>query len=120
MLQIKRAYEPPEKKDGFRILVDRLWPRGLSKAKAAIDLWLKEIAPSDALRKWYSHDPKKWKEFQNRYRKELRTRKELLEQIKKLEKEHKTITFLFSSNEEQYNNAVALKIFLATCSQNRR
>lgn len=108
MIKIKRVYEPPSKEDGYRILVDRLWARGLTKEKARIDLWLKEIAPSNELRKWYNHDPKKWDVFKEKYRKELEGKEELLEQIKKLEKEYKTITLLYSSKEEKLNNAAAL------------
>ncbi len=81
MLKIKRIYDLFDKDDGFRILVDGLWPRGLTKEKAKIDLWLKEIAPSKSLREWFSHDPDKWAEFKNRYKKELKTKKELLERL---------------------------------------
>jgi len=112
MIKIKRVYETPSKEDGYRILVDRLWARGLTKEKAKIDLWLKEIAPSDILRKWYNHDPKKWDAFKNKYREELKGKEELLEQIKKLEKEYKTITLLYSSKEERLNNAAALSEIL--------
>jgi len=108
MIKVKRVYEKPSKDDGFRILIDRLWPRGLTKEKAKIDLWLKEIAPSNELRKWYNHEPKKWNAFKNKYREELKGKEELLKQIKKLEKEFKTITLLFSSKEEKLNNAAAL------------
>jgi len=83
MIGIKRIYDNPEKKDGFRILVDRLWPRGLSKEKAKVDLWLKEIAPSDKLRKWFSHDPKKWDDFKKKYKLELRDKPEI-EKIKQI------------------------------------
>lgn len=115
MLKVKRVYESPKPADGFRILVDRLWPRGLSKEKVAIGLWLREIAPSDALRKWFGHDPAKWSEFQQRYRKELllKSRKELLEQIRRAEKEHGLVTLLFAARDEQHNNAVALREFLS-------
>lgn len=112
MIKIKRIYEKPSKVDGFRILVDRLWVRGLIKEEAKIDLWLKEIAPSNELRKWFNHDPKKWDSFKEKYKKELKGKEEFLEQIKKLEKEKGTITLLFSSKEEKYNNAVALVINL--------
>ncbi|HYB93183.1 MAG TPA: DUF488 family protein, partial [archaeon] len=78
MRKIKRIYEKPEREDGYRILVDRLWPRGLSKDKAKIDLWMKEIAPSDETRKWFSHDPRKWEEFKKRYKNELKDKKNLL------------------------------------------
>jgi uncharacterized protein YeaO (DUF488 family) len=111
MIKIKRIYEPPAKDDGFRILVDRLWPRGLSKEKAKINLWLKEIAPSDQLRKWYGHDPKKWTEFRKKYFNELKDKDELVNLIaSKLKKG--TITFLYSSKEDKLNNAVALKEYI--------
>ena len=96
-----------EKKDGFRILVDRLWPRGISKQKAHVDLWLKEIAPSDKLRKWFSHDPKKWSSFKSKYTKELQNNS-LLQIIKRLEKENKVLTLLYSAKDSEHNNAVVL------------
>lgn len=108
MITIKRIYDKPEKKDGFRILADRLWPRGLSKEKAKIDLWLKEIAPSNELRKWFSHDPKKWNDFKKKYKSELRDKPEL-EKIKQIEKEEKTLTLLYSAKDEKHNNAIVLK-----------
>lgn len=108
MIKIKRVYDKPSDDDGFRILVDRLWARGLKKEKAKVDLWLKDIAPSNELRKWYSHDHKKWELFKEKYKKELSGKEDLLKQIKKLEKEHKTITLLFSSKELKLNNARAL------------
>ncbi|MFA3781478.1 DUF488 domain-containing protein [Melioribacteraceae bacterium 4301-Me] len=112
MIKVKRIYEKPSKDDGYRILVDRLWARGLTKEKAKIDLWLKEIAPSNELRKWYNHDPEKWDLFKEKYREELKGKKEFLVQIKKLEKEHRTVTLLFSSKEEKLNNAAALLEFI--------
>ncbi len=111
MLKVKRAYEKPERSDGKRILVDRLWPRGISKEKAKLHLWLKEIAPSPELREWFGHDPKKWLEFKKRYRAELRGKKELLAEIRKLA-EKETVTLVYGSKEERYNDAVALKSFL--------
>ncbi len=111
MLKIKRVYEEPAKEDGFRILVDRLWPRGLTKEKAKVDLWLKDIAPSDALRKWYQHDPEKWQEFMRRYFSELKGKKESLDLIQsKVQKG--TVTLLFGSKEERINKAHALKEYL--------
>jgi|SRR5579864_7001908 len=107
MIKIKRIYELPEKKDGFRILVDRLWPRGISKEKAHVDLWLKDIAPSDKLRKWFSHDPKKWIEFKSKYAKELENNP-LLQRIIHLEKENKVLTLLYSAKDCEHNNAVVL------------
>src|SRR5271163_1147582 len=106
MLKVKRTYDPSEKSDGFRVLVDRLWPRGISKERAHLDLWLKEIAPSDALRKWFGHDPKRWTEFTARYRKELRAKKELLQEIKKLEVAHGTVTLLYSAHDQLHNEAI--------------
>src|SRR5579863_3252906 len=112
MLKIKRIYESPEKTDGFLVLVDRLWPRGVSKEKAHLDLWLKEIAPSDALRKWFDHDPKKWTAFLAKYRKELAGRKDLLRQVKKLEVDHGDVTLLYGARDPERNQAVALLRFL--------
>src|SRR5690348_2701964 len=107
MIKIKRIYEIHEEKDGFRILVDRLWPRGISKQKARVDLWLKEIAPSDKLRKWFSHDPKKWSNFKSKYIKELENNP-LLQRIKQLEKENKVLTLLYSTKDSEHNNVVVL------------
>ena len=111
MLKVKRVYEEPAKEDGFRILVDRLWPRGLTKEKAKIDLWLKDIAPSNDLRKWYQHDPEKWLEFKRRYYSELKDKKESLDLIQAKAKKG-TVTLLFGSKEERINNAHALKEYL--------
>jgi len=111
MIRIKRIYEPPAKDDGFRILVDRLWPRGLSKDKAKVDLWLKEISPSNELRKWYGHEPGKWAEFKRRYLEEIKGKKPEFDLLRQKAKSG-TITFLFSSKEEKLNNAAALKEFV--------
>lgn len=108
MIKIKRVYEKNDKTDGLRILVDRLWPRGLSKQKAHIDLWLKDIAPSDKLRKLFSHDPSKWLNFKTKYKKELDTNKELLYNIKHMETENKIITLLYSAQDQNHNNAIVL------------
>ncbi len=108
MIQTKRVYEKPVKEDGFRILVDRLWPRGLTKEKARVDLWMKEIAPSDELRKRFHHEEMNWSEFVKRYKTELAKKKELLSELKKLEKEHETVTLLFGSKDEKQNQAVVL------------
>ena len=108
MIGIKRVYEKAAREDGFRLLVDRLWPRGLTKERAAVDLWMKEIAPSDALRKWFHHQPEKWPEFEKRYRKELTAKKDLLGEIRKLESEHKVVTLLYGRNDEKQNQAVVL------------
>jgi uncharacterized protein YeaO (DUF488 family) len=112
VIRIKRVYDQAFKEDGFRILVDRLWPRGISKDKAKVDLWLKEVAPSDDLRKWFSHDPNKWQEFKERYADELRSKQELLRQIRQAEKERETVTILYSAKDEEHNQAVALVAFL--------
>jgi uncharacterized protein YeaO (DUF488 family) len=108
---VKRVYEPSAESDGFRVLVDRLWPRGLTKEKARVDLWLREIAPGDALRQWFNHEPEKWEEFKKRYAKELESRPELLEQLRQYLEKGK-VTLLFGSKEERYNNARALQEYL--------
>ena len=107
-MKIKRVYEKAADEDGMRILVDRLWPRGLTKEMAAVDLWMKNIAPSTALRKWFDHDPKKWNEFMRRYCKEL---KENNEQILFLKEQWKrgTITLLYGAKDEEHNEAIVLK-----------
>ncbi len=110
MLKTKRIYELPSSDDGERILVDRLWPRGLSKEKARIDEWMKEIAPSDELRNWYRHEDAKWDEFRNRYFSELETKKELVDRLRQKSRK-KDVTLLFSTRAEK-NNAVALKEYL--------
>jgi len=111
-LKIKRVYEQPAKGDGKLILVDRLWPRGLTKEKASIDLWLKDIAPTTELRKWFGHDPDKWKEFKKRYHQELKNNKEqvsiLYEQLKK-----RRVTLLYGAKDEQHNEALVLKEWLS-------
>lgn len=112
MIRIKRIYEPAASDDGFRILVDRLWPRGLSKENAKVDLWLKDIAPSNDLRKSFCHDPEKWKEFESKYQKELEANKELLNKIKQIEKEKGIVTLLYSAKDKEHNNAVVLSAIL--------
>lgn len=106
-LKIKRVYEAPEKADGQRILVDRLWPRGLSKDKAAVDLWLKEIAPSTELRKWFNHDPEKWAEFKKRYLAELKANPGVVKELKSAIKSG-TVTLVYGAREQEHNQAVAL------------
>ena len=108
MISTKRVYDKPAKDDGFRILVDRLWPRGLTKEKARVDLWMKEIAPSDALRKWFHHEEGTWPEFEKRYRAELKKQDKPLAELKRLEKEHGKITLLYGSKDETQNQAVVL------------
>jgi len=111
-VKLKRVYEPFEEDDGFRILVDRLWPRGLSKEKARVDLWLKDIAPSDELRKWFAHEPSRWEEFVKRYESELRRNEDTLSELKRIIKVKKTVTLLYSASDIERNNAVALKKIL--------
>lgn len=108
VIRIKRAYRPPERSDGLRILVDRLWPRGLSKEKARIDEWRKDLAPSDALRRWFGHDARKWREFKRRYRQELGSKSEELRELAG-QARLGTITLLFASRDEKHNNALVLK-----------
>jgi uncharacterized protein YeaO (DUF488 family) len=110
---LKRAYEKPSAEDGKRILVERLWPRGLKKEETKIDEWLKDVAPSTELRKWYSHDPAKWTEFKKRYWKELEAKKDVVLRLAKESKENK-VTFVFGSKEEKLNNANALKDYIET------
>lgn len=105
---IKRIYEPFEKSDGFRILVDRLWPRGIKKENIKVNVWLKEIAPSSTLRKWFNHDPEKWNEFEKKYKDELR-QLESVEELKKIIKKNKTITLLYAAHDAERNNALALQ-----------
>ena len=112
MLKLRRIYLPPMPSDGYRVLVDRLWPRGLSKSKAHVNVWMKDIGPSDALRKWFGHDPKRWTAFRARYWRELRQKAELVGQLKELLKEHPLVTLLYSARDEQHNQAVALRAFL--------
>ena len=108
MIRIKRVYKEPAKDDGYRILVDRLWPRGLTKERARVDLWMKQIAPSDALRKWFGHEPEKWPEFAKRYRGELAKKKDLLKEVKRLEREHGLVTLLYGRKDEKQNQAVLI------------
>ena len=110
-ISLKRAYETPSRSDGCRILVERLWPRGLSKSDARIDLWPKEAAPSTELRRWFNHEPDKWAQFKRRYFKELRAREESLQPIFKRVREG-PVTFVFASRESRFNNAVALKEYV--------
>ena len=113
VLKIKRVYETPAKEDGMRILADRLWPRGLTKEKAKLDLWLKEIAPSAGLRKWFDHDPKKWPEFKKRYLRELRENKESVSVLKE-EVKKGPVTLLYAARDEEHNEALFLKEILHT------
>jgi uncharacterized protein YeaO (DUF488 family) len=110
-IRLKRAYEEPSKDDGTRILVERLWPRGVSKEEEAIDLWLKEIAPSTELRKWYGHDPDKWEEFRKRYRAELDDKREALDNLKRRLREG-PVTLVFAARDVEHNSALLLKEYL--------
>ena len=115
-LRCKRVYDPATEDDGFRILVDRLWPRGLSKEKASVDLWLKDVAPSDQLRRWFAHDPAKWSEFRSRYRRELEEQTAALDEIRRHVKSG-TVTLVYSARDENHNNAIALSELLSESQQ---
>lgn len=108
MIKLKRVYEQAKPSDGFRVLVDRLWPRGISKEEAHIDEWLREIAPSTELRKWFGHDPEKWPVFQRRYRAELKDKIQPLEKLL-ADAAGKDITLVYASREQEYNNVMVLK-----------
>jgi uncharacterized protein YeaO (DUF488 family) len=110
-IQLKRAYASPSAEDGIRILVDRLWPRGLTKSKAAIDRWLKDVAPSTELRKWFGHDPSRWEEFCRRYEAELSQKSELLSELRTIARKS-PLTLLFAARDELHNEAVVLRDFL--------
>ena len=110
-LVVKRIYEPPAPGDGQRVLVDRIWPRGVSKQDAALTLWLKDVAPSDELRKWFGHEPGRWSEFQQRYRVELDGNEEAVARLRALLREAK-VTLLYGAHDEEHNNAVALAGYL--------
>ena len=107
-VRLKRAYEPSNAKDGTRVLVDRLWPRGVSKEDAALDQWMKEIAPSTELRKWFGHEPARWEEFCDRYGAELHQNAELLSQLRALAREG-PVTLIFSAHDEVHNDAIVLR-----------
>ncbi|HWB20836.1 MAG TPA: DUF488 domain-containing protein [Phycisphaerales bacterium] len=111
MIQLKRAYEKPSRSDGTRILVERLWPRGLKKEDAHLDMWVKELSPSPALRKWYAHDPAKWSEFKKRYIKELRANGESVAGLRAFTK-RKPVTFVYAAKDEVRNSASVLKGFI--------
>jgi uncharacterized protein YeaO (DUF488 family) len=107
-VKIKRAYEPSKTSDGTRVLVDRLWPRALSKRKAAIDIWMKDIAPSTVLRKWFGHDPGRWPEFRMRYKTEVKRKPQQLRQLRALARKG-PVTLVYSARDESHNNAVVLR-----------
>jgi uncharacterized protein YeaO (DUF488 family) len=113
MIQIKRVYEKPMKDDGWRVLVDRLWPRGLTKQAAHVDLWMKDVAPSDELRKSFHHDAMKWPSFEKKYQAELKKKKGWQAEFKKLEKEHGKVTLLYGARDEEHNQAAVLAALLS-------
>ncbi len=110
-IRLKRAYEEPSQSDGMRILVERLWPRGLSKERAAVDMWLKNIAPSPELRRWFGHDPAKWEEFRKRYWAELEQNRDAVDELRKKSRAG-TVTLVYAARDEQHNGALALSEFL--------
>jgi uncharacterized protein YeaO (DUF488 family) len=112
MIRLKRVYDPPAEEDGSRVLVERLWPRGISKEHARIDLWLKDAGASPELRTWFGHDPGKWEEFRRRYFAEMRERKEVVKTLRELIRKKGTVTFVFAAHDREHNNAVALRDFL--------
>jgi DNA-3-methyladenine glycosylase len=110
-VSIKRVYEKPDSDDGYRVLVDRLWPRGVAKANAAVDLWLREIGPSDELRKWFGHDPERFAEFATKYHAELDDNP-AMQQLRELIASHGTVTLVYSAKDEEHNQAVVLAGYL--------
>jgi len=112
MITPKRIYEPYDKQDGYRVLVDRLWPRGVSREKAHLDLWLRDIAPSTELRQWFGHDPSKWLEFQSKYQAELATKSEVFNRLLSIAKREKVLTLLFAARDIERNEAVVIKSLL--------
>ena len=110
-LQIKRVYETPSREDGMRILVERLWPRGLTREKAAIELWMKDIAPSAELRKWFAHDPEKWEQFKKKYWNELTHNQAAVETLRQHIRQG-TVTLVYAAHDQQHNGALALQEFL--------
>lgn len=119
MINLKRAYDSASKDDGVRILVERLWPRGVKKGALRLDSWLKDVAPSTKLRQWFSHDPAKWAEFQRRYSVELDAKPEVVEPIVNAARRGR-VTLVFSTHDAERNNAVALRTYLATKRETRR
>ena len=111
-VNIKRAYDPPSPQDGVRVLVDRLWPRGLKRDVAKLDFWLKEVAPTDELRRWFGHDPERWPEFKKRYRAELAKNKTAIATLREQSKGRKPLTLIYAAKDPLHNNAVVLKALL--------
>jgi len=110
-IRLKRAYEQPTADDGLRVLVERLWPRGLSKERAAVDLWIKDVAPSPELRRWFNHDPARWDEFRRHYRAELGQKKDVVDELRRKCRDG-TVTFVYAARDEQHNSALVLKDYL--------
>ncbi len=110
-IRLKRVYEEPAPDDGRRILVERLWPRGLSKERAAVDLWVKDVAPSPELRRWFNHDPDRWQEFRRRYHAELRQKEDEVDELRR-QCRSQTVTFVYAVRDEEHNGALALKDYL--------
>jgi uncharacterized protein YeaO (DUF488 family) len=117
MIKLKRAYDGATSEDGLRVLVERLWPRGVSKQKAQIDLWLKELAPSTELRQWYGHDRARWPQFQKRYRAELKAHAGLVALLQ-IVAQARTVTFIYAASDEERNSAIVLKEWVARCQRN--
>lgn len=111
MIHLKRVHDPPSHDDGLRILVERLWPRGLTKARAAVNLWIKDVAPIPDLRKWFGHDPARWKQFKQRYWNELKNKKDDVDALRHEAKAGK-VTFIYAAHDEEHNGALALKEFI--------
>jgi uncharacterized protein YeaO (DUF488 family) len=119
MLKLKRAYEPASREDGTRFLVERLWPRGVKKTELRLDAWLKDIAPSPELRKWYSHDVTKWSEFQKRYRNELKQHREALNPVLQAAS-HGTVTLIYAAHDTEHNSVVVLRDYLEKQTAGKR
>jgi uncharacterized protein YeaO (DUF488 family) len=118
-IKIKRVYTEPAKSDGYRVLVDRIWPRGITKEAAAVDEWQKEIAPSTALRKWFGHDPERWKEFQQKYREELK-HNEAVDAFIESYKDKKLVTLVYGAKDEAHTHALVLQQYLEAASAKRK
>ncbi len=112
MVKLKRIYEKPKSSDGYRVLVDRLWPRGVSKVEAKLDLWLKDIAPSNELRRWFDHDPAKWSEFQKKYKSEIIDNESTFRELKTIIQKYEVVTLLYGAKDEEHNQAVVIKSLL--------
>ena len=112
MIRLKRVYEAPGAGDGYRVLVERLWPRGMVKERAKVDLWLRDAGASTELRKWFGHDPAKWEEFRQKYFNELAKKPEILRELNEVIREKPTVSFLFAAHDREHNNAAALKEYI--------